>query len=424
MKNILATLLILFSVVGFSQTKVQLEVENENGKEQYKLKLEREVDGKTVITEKIYNSKEEMQNDPELKDLNLHIMRGDDLSFTSKEGGKHIMIKMEQEGDGKDHKIMVFTDAEEGEDGKEVNIEITVDEDGTKHVFKNGEEISIDELHGEGVRKMIFISKDGEDFDVKELEGEGRKIMFISEETDGDGEVKIEVTVDEDGTKHVFKNGEEIDFEELQKEGENVFVFRSDGDHRLVEEESMEVKVIMDEDGNPHVTVNGEEVYYDPDSYRGGKNNELHMASGKMVRIEDGGSSVIKEVIIFKGEDGDEKDVKVEVIIQKMVLHLEDVNAEDEKAFSIEDSKNLKLDEFNFYPNPSNGTFNLKFAGKEKSTMVRVTDINGKEVYAEDLQNFSGIYDKEINLAGLKKGIYLLQVVQGSKVVNKKIVIE
>ena len=346
MKNIITTLLVLLSVISFSQTKVQLEVENENGKEQYKLKLEREVDGKTVITEKTYSSKEEMKNDPELKDLDLHFMEGHASSFKSKDGNMLIEI----------------------------------------------------------------------DKDVKEGD---HKMMFISE--GGEGETKIEVIVDEDGTKHVIKNGKEIELGELHEGGDNVFVFKTDGDHKSIEE-NMEVEVTVDDEGNHHVKVNGEEVDYEEWK----KNNEMHQGSKSMMWVEDGedGKQIKKEVIIIK-EDGESKEgVKVEVIISHVVLHLEDISEEDAKAFSLENSKELKMDEFNFYPNPSNGTFQLKFQGKDRPTLVKVTDINGKEMYAENLQDFGGSYDKEINLSELKKGIYLLQVVQGSKAVNKKIVIE
>ncbi len=354
MKNILTTFLVLLSVVGFSQTKtqqtkVQIDVENENGVEQYNLKLEQEVDGKTIITEKTYNSMEQMKNDPELEGINIDFFQMGEGGFSTKDGEAHVIIRIDDEnGSSEGQKIIFFSD---DEDGKEVNIEVTVDEDGTKHVFKNGEEIDLEELHEEGDHATIFISEDGDEDDLKALEEDGSKIMFFSKENDGEGDVKIEITIDEDGTKHVFKNGEDIDLEKLAKGQEIIFISK-------------------------------------------------------------------------EGQRGDEKNVKVEVLVSKIVLHLEDVSADDKEAFSLDDNKALKLDEFNFYPNPNNGTFQLAFKGKEKATSVRVTDINGKQVYAEDLQNFSGRYDKKISLSGLKKGIYLLQVVQGNKAVNKKIVIE
>lgn len=389
MKNILTTLLILLSLVSFSQTKVQLEVEN--GKEAYKLTLEQEVDGKTIITEKTYSSMEEMKNDPELKDMDLHFMEGHGTSFKSKDG--NVMIEIDEDIEDGDHKIM-FISKEVGE-GENVEMKVWVDDDGKKHVMKNGIELDMDELHKEGNHKMVFVSDGGE------------------------GETKIEVTIDEDGTKHIIKNGKEVSLEEIEKSGDNLFIIKADGDDIKFIKEQMEVEVTVDEDGTHHVKINGEEVDYTEWK----KGNELHKGSKSMIWIEEG-KHIKKEVIIIKTMGEGHEAVKVEVIVDHIVIHLEDIDEEDEKAFSLEDSKILKLDEFNFYPNPSNGTFNLKFEGKERPTTVKVTDINGKEIYAENLQNFDGTYDKEINLSGLKKGIYLLQVVQGSKAVNKKIIID
>ncbi len=426
MKNILTTLLILLSVVGISQTKiqqtkVQIDVENKNGVEQYNLKLEQEIDGKTVVTEKSYSSIDEMKNDPELEGINLMVMNGGTKSISTKDGSKHIVIKVDGAGAGEKNEMVFFSD---NEDGEEMKIEVVVDEDGTKHIFKNGEEIDMSTLHKEdGEHTMIFISENGEHADLEEIAKEGdHKIMFISQENDGDEDINIEVTVDEDGTKHIFKNGEEIDMDEFHEGSGNVFMFKSGDGDSLHIEERMEVEVSVDEDGNHHVVVNGEEVDYDEWK----ENNQSPVHSSNMVWVEEGenGQKITKEIIIIKGEDGDEQNVKVEVIVSKIVLHIEDMSADDKDAFSLEDNKALKLDDFNFYPNPNNGTFQLAFQGKEKATSVRVTDINGKEVYAEYLQNFSGTYDKEISLSGLKKGIYLLQVVQGNKAVNKKIVIE
>ncbi len=344
MKNIITTLLLLLSVVSFSQTKVQLEVENNNGKEEYRLKLTSEVNGETVVIDKTYGSREEMKNDPELKDFDLHLMEG---NGHSKEGEKQIVFKMDGNHKGEDH-------------------------------------------------EMTFISEDG----------------------DGEEEIKIEVTVDEDGTKHIFKNGKEIELEDLHESGDNVFVFKSDGNNSELIEDSKEVEVTVDEDGAHHVTVNGEEVNYE-------EWKESHDSNTMMWTEEgEGGKHIKKEVIIITKDGEGSEGTMVEVIVSNIVLHLEDISVEDEKSFSLENNKELKLDEFNFYPNPSNGTFQLTFEGKERATNVKVTDINGKEMYFEDLQNFNGTYDKEINLSGLKKGIYLLQIVQSSKAVNKKIVIE
>ena len=102
MKNILTTLLILLSMVSYGQTKtqqtkVQIDVENEHGREQYKLKLEQEVDGKTEITEKTYHSMEEMKNDPELEGVNIGFMQGSGELFSTKKGDTQVIIKFDDE---------------------------------------------------------------------------------------------------------------------------------------------------------------------------------------------------------------------------------------------------------------------------------------------------------------------------------------
>jgi type IX secretion system substrate protein len=348
MKNVLTLLLLLITTIAIAQTKVDLQVENDGNTEQYKLRLEKEVNGETVVTEKTYSSKEEMKNDPELKDIDLHFMDGSGSSFKNKNG--NVLIEIDEEGGKSDHKL-----------------------------------------------------------------------MFISESSDEGDDISIEVKIDEDGTKHVIKNGKEVDLEELHEDGEKMFVLRTEHSGDKLVEEKMEVEVTVDEDGTHHVTVNGEEVDYEEWK----QNNELHTGSKNIEWIEKGedGKHIKKEIIIINKED-DTEDVKVEVIVKNIVLHLEEINNEDEKVFSLENNRQLKLDKFNFYPNPSNGTFQLTFEGKDRPTTIKVSNINGKEMYAEKLNDFTGTYNKEISLPGLKKGIYLLQVVQGSKAVNKKIVIE
>jgi len=393
MKNVVTTLLLLVTVMAYAQTKVELEVEKDGDSEQYKLKLEQEIDGKTVVTEKTYQSMEEMKTDPDLKEMDLHFMEGHGSSFKSKDG--NILIEIDEDIEKGDHKMMFIS--KEGNEGEHVEMKVWVDEDGKKHVMKNGVEVDMGELHEQGDNKMVFISG-GEE-----------------------GETKIEVIInEEDGTKRIMKNGKEISLEDIEEGGENVFILKGEGEGEDVKliEEAMEVEVTVDEDGTHHVKINGEEVDYD--EWEETKDSNTMMWTEE----REGGKHIKKEVIVIKKGGEEHKGRMVELIVNNIVLHLEDINAEDEEVFSLESSKELKLDEFNFYPNPSNGTFNLQFLGKDRPTTVKVTDIKGKEIYAEDLQDFGGSYDKEINLSGLKKGIYLLQVVQGSKAVNKKIVID
>ena len=352
MKKLFTALFVLVSFGVFAQTKVELNVENQNGEEQYKLKLERTIDGKTVTTEKTYSSMEEMKNDPELKDIDIHFFNGDEnnFSFTDEDGEKQIRIEVEKEDDGEQHSFTFFSDDDEGED------------------------------------------------------------------------VDVKVWTDEDGKTRVLKNGKEVNIEELHENGDNVFVLKSEGDDSLLQK--MEVEVTTDEEGNPHVTVNGKEVDYE--EWKSEHGDELHFGEGTFVVEEEGEESKkVKKEIIIK-TDGD-KDKEGKVFVKKSfnwVVKVEDVTSEDARTFSLDEKKELDLDELNFYPNPSNGEFRLQFKGKNKPTEVRITDIKGREIYREELKSFSGTYDGEIDLSGVKKGIYLLQVIQGAKATNKKIIIE
>lgn len=354
MKKLFTILFVMLTMGAFAQTKVEVQVEKDGDAEQYKLKLERTIDGEKVVTEKTYNSMEEMKNDPDLKDVDIQFFDGssNDFSFTDEDGEKHIRIEVESEEEGEGHKMMFFSDDEEGED------------------------------------------------------------------------VDVKVWTDNEGNTHVLKNGKEVDIEEIKEDGNNVFVFKTDGDVEV--EKKMEVQVTVDDDGEHHVTVNGEEVDYDV--WKEEHEGDFHFGNGTVVIEEDGenGKHIKKEIIIkTDGEEGKEGEAKV--FVKKSynwVVKLEDANPEDAKAFSLEEKKELTLDEFNFYPNPNKGEFNLQFKGKGKPTEVRITNINGKEIYKEELRDFSGSYDKKVDLSGAKKGVYLLQVIQGQKATNKKIVIE
>lgn len=87
--------------------------------------------------------------------------------------------------------------------------------------------------------------------------------------------------------------------------------------------------------------------------------------------------------------------------------------------------RKLGIKNMNFYPNPTNGKFNLKFELPEKgNTDVTIMSSDGKIIYNEKLDNFSGTYDKEMDISKESKGVYLVKVSQGKHAQVKKIVLE
>ncbi len=86
---------------------------------------------------------------------------------------------------------------------------------------------------------------------------------------------------------------------------------------------------------------------------------------------------------------------------------------------------NLNPSQLKYYPNPSNGRFNLEFQlNLKKEVTIKVMDILGNEVYKETLLDFDGNYHNEIDLTGKERGIYILQVIQKKKTLARKILIE
>ena len=78
-----------------------------------------------------------------------------------------------------------------------------------------------------------------------------------------------------------------------------------------------------------------------------------------------------------------------------------------------------------FFPNPSEGSFNLRFSTMESTDVqVIIRDVNGAVVYEEALENFSGAYDKVIDLGNEASGTYFVQVVQGDESVIKQMIIQ
>lgn len=85
--------------------------------------------------------------------------------------------------------------------------------------------------------------------------------------------------------------------------------------------------------------------------------------------------------------------------------------------------RQLKLEEWNAYPNPTFGNVNVQFRGEAVPTTVQIMDAAGKTVYEENLNRFDGFYKKQLNLANNMPGVYVLVVRQGEKVFYNKVVL-
>ncbi len=94
------------------------------------------------------------------------------------------------------------------------------------------------------------------------------------------------------------------------------------------------------------------------------------------------------------------------------------------QAKIIDPSSQLKYQAFEAFPNPTFGEVNISFEGEAVPTTFRVTDVSGKVVFQEELENFDGIYKKQIQLKNRAvPGAISLTVIQNGQAVSKNIVL-
>jgi len=313
---------------------------------------------------------------------------------------------------------------------KEVNIEIvngehtltiktTENGETNTEVYKGEEAIKrMEELHNEHEggnmheededviiekRIEIDIDEDGTndfEFEMKDLDQGLGKIHEMLDELD--------IDIDLSGSNMVIQIGDEtqtIDLsEELDGAEEHIKMLLSDEDG-LVDADALLEKLMnkvgtwdvqegsalkfIDEEGNEHTIDTEGDVQH------------------RMMIITDEDNS----------EDGANKfETRVEVIVIARTVELE-----DDKSLA----KDLDVQNFQVYPNPNDGRFNVSFdLDSKKKTMIQATDVTGREVFTDEVKKFDGHYTNEIDLRDQPAGTYFIKVQQGKKRTTKKVLVK
>ncbi len=98
--------------------------------------------------------------------------------------------------------------------------------------------------------------------------------------------------------------------------------------------------------------------------------------------------------------------------------------------FRILDNPTASVDDFDFtnfnvYPNPSNGNFNITFEViNTDSVDIKLFDIRGRLVEEKAYKNTPSTFSEELNLQGINAGLYLLQVQNENKRTTKKLIVK
>jgi hypothetical protein len=125
-----------------------------------------------------------------------------------------------------------------------------------------------------------------------------------------------------------------------------------------------------------------------------------------------------------------EEPVGEEIVTRKIIVIKKDKVETPEAPVNINQSpiaetidNNLELSDFVAFPNPTDGKFNVQFSGEAKPTVVLVFDASGKEIFRDNVDNFNGYYNREIDLTSHARGGLVLSVEQEGKSYTEQIVL-
>ncbi len=86
-------------------------------------------------------------------------------------------------------------------------------------------------------------------------------------------------------------------------------------------------------------------------------------------------------------------------------------------------TESFGLDNFSLYPNPNNGSFNIKFNSSSNNDItINVNDMRGRQIFNKSYQN-TGLIDQSLQLNNVQDGVYLVTVQDGNRKEVKKIII-
>ncbi|MGC6470958.1 MAG: T9SS type A sorting domain-containing protein, partial [Flavobacteriales bacterium] len=87
--------------------------------------------------------------------------------------------------------------------------------------------------------------------------------------------------------------------------------------------------------------------------------------------------------------------------------------------------ENSSVANLDVYPNPSRDIFNVTFNSEQAQTIaVKVVNMIGEEIYTEELTEFVGLYEKQIDLSQFSKGVFFLEVKTDTIQFNSKLVLQ
>ena len=64
-----------------------------------------------------------------------------------------------------------------------------------------------------------------------------------------------------------------------------------------------------------------------------------------------------------------------------------------------------------------------RFHGDDNAFTIRIMDINGKEIYSQNVNEVNGEFQKQFDFSSYAKGIYLVEIISKKESITKRILI-
>jgi len=367
-------LLIITALVFFMSQNLMAQEKDEEGKV-VKIKISKK-EGNNVVIDTIYSL-----NTEDLEGMDLHDelervidIELDGIEDTDADVLKEIYISLDVDDDMDidtdiEKNVMIWTSASDDSNCKVIELKC-IDESENVIFFSD------DDTTGRSKMKRMIIKSDGGD----------RNVMYIKSGKDG----KALWVTDEDNKIEVDKG--------------YVYIMDSEGDSNEI---TIKSTYFGDEDGEHTI------IYTTDDCDKG----EFSMS---MKKASEARSAMSMYKIDGEGEP-------ITIIIHTLEiesLEEEDKDALDKAGIKLNEAS-LELEDLMFFPNPNEGQFSLSFSTEAKGDLnIKVVDINGKVVHKESFNNFTGKYNKEIDITENSKGIYFLIIQHGKDMAAHKIIYE
>ncbi|HKK38673.1 MAG TPA: T9SS type A sorting domain-containing protein [Cryomorphaceae bacterium] len=370
--------------------------EKENDNEKIKVTVVHYADGHaTVMDTSFYAtsgySVEQFLRDNNLDPTNAEIIDTDafDGKYTIERGENSFLFMRDGEAESVRIEMHGFPDGIVTDDmGEDLRIEV---EEMLSEELVEIEEMRIGEMMSEELEKDGFVKE----VVVIRQDGEEQKTV-IRKKTSGDDEIVEEVIFEEPDQVFFLEGGDEskIEVEQLLKEVEELLKREEFESEEIEWEEDVQVKVLRE--------------FETEESERAGADGKRKVIVHSVVKSNDP-----TEDISFEGPE----------YTIAVVSRVGGEEESDTDSF-IADAAELPIEGPSFFPNPTEGKFRLEFFLPERGqTQIQIFDIQGREVFTENLGDFQGAFKNDIDISDLRQGAYILNITQNNLRLAEKIIV-